>query len=91
MLNYVNTAYMVNISKNKDNLEKAKALPAFYPFFSAERNLEYYRIQRGIDDPSIVETVLKETVHGKNSKNCQKSIWMGHEADCSISYATIRE
>ena len=35
--------------------------PAFYPFFSAERNLEYYRIQRGIDDPSIVETVLKET------------------------------
>ena len=35
--------------------------PAFYPFFSAERNLEYYRIQRGIDDPSVVETVLKET------------------------------
>ena len=35
--------------------------PAFYPFFSAERNLEYYRIQRGIDDPSIVKTVLKET------------------------------
>ena len=35
--------------------------PAFYPFFSAERNLEYYRIQRGIKDPSVVETVLKET------------------------------
>ena len=35
--------------------------PAFYPFFSAERNLEYYRIQRGIDNPSVVETVLKET------------------------------
>ena len=34
--------------------------PAFYPFFSAERNLEYYRIQRGIDDPSIVETGLYE-------------------------------
>ena len=29
MLNYVNTAYMVNISKNKDNLEKAKALYAY--------------------------------------------------------------
>ncbi|WP_298453896.1 thioredoxin-like domain-containing protein [uncultured Prevotella sp.] len=31
MLNYVNTAYMVNISKNKDNLEKAKALYAYIP------------------------------------------------------------
>lgn len=31
MLNYVNTAYMVNISKNKDNLEKAKALYANIP------------------------------------------------------------
>lgn len=30
MLNYVNTAYMVNISKNKDNLEKAKVLYAIY-------------------------------------------------------------
>lgn len=35
--------------------------PAFYPFFSAERNLEYYRIQRGITDKGIVEKVLKET------------------------------
>lgn len=31
MLNYVNTAYMVNISKNKDNMEKAKALYAYIP------------------------------------------------------------
>lgn len=47
--------------------------PAFYPFFSAERNLEYYRIQRGIDNPSVVETVLKETglyeVKDKKFKN----------------------
>ena len=35
--------------------------PAFYPFFSAERNLEYYRIQRGISDSGVVERVLKET------------------------------
>lgn len=35
--------------------------PAFYPFFTAERNLEYYRIQRGISDKTVVEKVLKET------------------------------
>lgn len=31
MLNYVNTAYMVDISKNKDNLAKAKALYVYIP------------------------------------------------------------
>lgn len=35
--------------------------PAFYPFFSAEKNLEYYRIQRGIVDPTVVEWALLET------------------------------
>lgn len=35
--------------------------PAFYPFFSAVQNLEYYRIQRNIKDKSVVERTLKET------------------------------
>lgn len=35
--------------------------PAFYPFFSAVQNLEYYRIQRNITDKSVVERVLKDT------------------------------
>ena len=35
--------------------------PAFYPFFSAERNLEFYRIQRGISDKGAVERVLRDT------------------------------
>lgn len=35
--------------------------PAFYPFFSAEKNLEFYRIQRGISDTGAVERVLKDT------------------------------
>lgn len=35
--------------------------PAFYPFFSAVQNLEYYRIQRNIDDKTVIERVLKDT------------------------------
>ncbi len=35
--------------------------PAFYPFFSAVQNLEYYRIQRNIEDKSVIERVLKDT------------------------------
>lgn len=32
--------------------------PVFYPYMSAKKNLEYYRIQRGIEDKNIVEEVL---------------------------------
>lgn len=35
--------------------------PAFYPKMTAEQNLEYYRIQRGIPDRSVVQRAL-ETV-----------------------------
>ncbi len=34
--------------------------PAFYPFFSGEKNLEYYRIGRGIEDKTVVEKALKD-------------------------------
>jgi ABC-2 type transport system ATP-binding protein len=34
--------------------------PSFFPYLSAKKNLEYYRIQRGIPEKNIVEDVLKE-------------------------------
>ncbi len=33
--------------------------PMFFPYLSAKKNLEYYRIQRGIVEKDIVEDVLK--------------------------------
>lgn len=34
--------------------------PAFYPNLTAQQNLEYYRIQRGIPDKSCIEKVLQK-------------------------------
>lgn len=34
--------------------------PSFFPYLSAKKNLEYYRIQRGIPEKNIVEDILKE-------------------------------
>lgn len=33
--------------------------PSFFPYFSAQKNLEYYRIQRGIPEKNAVEDALK--------------------------------
>lgn len=33
--------------------------PSFFPYLSAEKNLEYYRIQRGIAEKDIVEDTLR--------------------------------
>lgn len=47
--------------------------PSFFPYLSAEKNLEYYRIQRGIPERECVREVLKvvnlENTGGKKFKN----------------------
>ncbi len=47
--------------------------PSFFPYLSAKKNLEYYRIQRGIEDKKIVDDALKfvglDSVGKKNFKN----------------------
>ncbi len=47
--------------------------PSFFPYLSAKKNLEYYRIQRGIEDKQIVDDALKfvglDSAGKKNFKN----------------------
>lgn len=47
--------------------------PSFFPYLSARKNLEYYRIQRGIPENNIVEDALKlvglENTGNKKFKN----------------------
>lgn len=47
--------------------------PSFFPYLSAKKNLEYYRIQRGIEDKHIVDDALKfvglDSAGKKNFKN----------------------
>ncbi len=47
--------------------------PCFFPYLSARKNLEYYKIQRGIDDEEVVKNTLKfiglEDTGNKKFKN----------------------
>jgi ABC-2 type transport system ATP-binding protein len=47
--------------------------PSFFPYLSARKNLEYYRIQRGISEKEIIEEILKivglENTGNKKFKN----------------------
>jgi ABC-2 type transport system ATP-binding protein len=47
--------------------------PSFFPYLSARKNLEYYRIQRGITEKNVVEDALKlvglEETGNKKFKN----------------------
>ncbi|SDP82157.1 ATP-binding cassette domain-containing protein [Clostridium gasigenes] len=65
---------------SKEGLNKSRSrigciieTPSFYPYLSARKNLEYYRIQRGIVEKDCVEQVLKivalEKVGTKKFKN----------------------
>lgn len=61
--------------------------PAFYPFYSAEKNLEYYRIQRGIEDRDVVERALKETglYEARNKKFKNYSLGMKQRLGIALS------
>lgn len=61
--------------------------PAFYPFFSAVQNLEYYRIQRNITDKSVVERVLKDTglYDARNKKFKNYSLGMKQRLGIALS------
>lgn len=51
---------------SRDDLNKSRKrtgaiieTPSFFPYLSARKNLEYYRIQRGIAEKNVVEDALK--------------------------------
>lgn len=49
-----------DIEKTRRRIGCIIETPAFFPYLSAAKNLEYYRIQRGIAEKSAVKSALKE-------------------------------
>ncbi|MGN0394018.1 MAG: ABC transporter ATP-binding protein, partial [Coprococcus sp.] len=75
------------LNKVRNRIGAIIETPAFYPFFSAVQNLEYYRIQRNINDKTVVERVLKETglYEARNKKFKNYSLGMKQRLGIALS------
>ena len=63
--------------------------PSFYPYLSARKNLEYYRIQRGIVEPNVVDKALEVLLglHDTGKKTFKNfSLGMKQRLGLSFSY-----
>ena len=63
--------------------------PALYTNLSATQNLEYYRIQRGIPDKSIVATSLEKVGLADAGKKKFKDFSMGMKQRLALALATM--
>ncbi|MGL4800362.1 MAG: ATP-binding cassette domain-containing protein [Cellulosilyticaceae bacterium] len=79
-----------------DDLNKARVrtgmiieTPAFYPYLSAKKNLEYYRIQRGIADKACVDHVLQQVGLGDVGNKKFKQFSLGMKQRLGLALAIM--
>lgn len=63
--------------------------PSFFPYLSAEKNLEYYRIQRGIVEEDCVEAVLKIVNLEDTGKKKFKNFSLGMKQRLGLALAIM--
>ena len=63
--------------------------PAFYPKMSAEQNLEYFRIQRGIPNKAAVEQALEVTGLAKTGKKKYAQFSLGMKQRLGLALAIM--
>ncbi|QAT50017.1 ATP-binding cassette domain-containing protein [Caproiciproducens sp. NJN-50] len=64
--------------------------PGFYPYLSASQNLEYYRIQRGIDDKNLVKEALHFVGLASGEKKF-KSFSLGMKQRLGLALAILND
>ena len=65
--------------------------PGFYPQLTVERNLEYYRIQKGIPGKELVKEVLQQIGLYDRRKTCGKQLSLGMKQRLGLGIALIGE
>lgn len=63
--------------------------PSFFPYLSAKKNLEYYRIQRGIEDKQIVADALKFVGLDSAGKKTFKNFSLGMKQRLGLALALM--
>jgi ABC-2 type transport system ATP-binding protein len=63
--------------------------PSFFPYLSARKNMEYYRIQRGIADKGCVEDVLKIVGLGDTGNKKFKNFSLGMKQRLGFALAMM--
>lgn len=65
--------------------------PGFYPQLSVEKNLEYYRIQKGIPDKKAVDELLETVGLADKRKKKGKTLSMGMKQRLGLAIALMGE
>jgi ABC-2 type transport system ATP-binding protein len=63
--------------------------PSFFPYLSARKNLEYYRIQRGIVEKSNVEEILKDVGLENTGNKKFKNFSLGMKQRLGLALAVM--
>lgn len=66
-------------------------IPSFIPYMTAEQNLEYYRLQRGIPGKECVKDVLKEVGLQDTGKKKYKSFSLGMKQRLGLALALMNK
>lgn len=65
--------------------------PEFFPYFSGEQNLEYFRRQRGIVDPGVVERALRQVGLADAGRKKFKAYSLGMKQRLGLALALMGE
>ncbi|MDF2674080.1 MAG: ABC-type multidrug transport system [Clostridiales bacterium] len=84
-----NEASIEGLNKSRMRTGCIIETPSFFPYLSAEKNLEYYRIQRGIVEENCVEDVLKIVNLEDTGKKKFKNFSLGMKQRLGLALAIM--
>ncbi|MCL1787029.1 MAG: ABC transporter ATP-binding protein [Defluviitaleaceae bacterium] len=79
----------VGLQKARARMSAIIEVPALYPSLTAEQNLEYYRIQRGIPDKNIIKKALEFVGLTDTGKKKFKNFSLGMKQRLGLALATL--
>jgi ABC-2 type transport system ATP-binding protein len=82
---------MEGLSQGRKRIGAIIETPSFYSYLSAEQNLEYYRIQRGIPGKNCVKEALQEVGLTDTGKKKYKSFSLGMKQRLGLALALMNK